>query len=227
MGIVQSLNIGARRPVAAKSGWTGIDKLPTTGPVAVRAPGPKGTGAGGLLGDVICDVENHGGDDQALYAYAREDLDWWQRELGEPLRSGSFGENLTTSGIDTTEALIGEQWRIGEHVLLQVTSPRIPCSTFAVWMRDRGWLKTFTRRGVPGAYLRVLAPGDIRAGDPVSIEFRPAHRVTIGVTFRALTLEPDLLGTLLEARDYLADDIIQRARDRQPFNLFPEVDQPV
>ena len=96
-------------------------------------------------------------------------------------------------------------------MLLQVTSPRIPCVTFAAWMRPNGWLKTFTQRAVPGAYLRVLAPGDIQAGDPVSIEFRPAHRVTIGVTFRALTLEPDLLGTLLEARDYLADAIIRRA----------------
>src|SRR5919108_3138028 len=137
MPTLQSLNIGAPRPIAAKSGWTGIDKLPTAGPVAVRAPGPKGSGAGGLSGDAICDVESHGGDDQAVYAYAREDLDWWQRELAEPLRSGSFGENLTTFGLDVSGALIGEQWRIGGHVLLQVTGPRIPCATFAVWMRRR------------------------------------------------------------------------------------------
>jgi MOSC domain-containing protein YiiM len=225
MATLQSLNIGLRKAIAAKSGWSGIDKLPTDGPVAVRAPGPKGTGAGGIVGDAICDVESHGGDDQALYAYGREDLDWWQRELGEPLRSGSFGENLTTSGIDTTQALIGEQWRIGEHLLLQITGPRIPCATFAVWMRDRGWLKTFTRRAVPGAYLRVLVPGHIQARDPIAIAFRPDHGVTIGVTFRAITLEPDLLATLLEARDYLPHDIIQRARLRQPFDLFPEIDE--
>jgi MOSC domain-containing protein YiiM len=227
MATVQSLNIGARRPVAAKSGWTGIDKRPTAGPVAVRAPGPKGTGAGGLIGDAICDTRNHGGDDQALYAYAREDLDWWQRELGEPLRSGSFGENLTTLGLDITGALIGEKWRIGESVLLQVTAPRIPCATFAAWMRHQGWLKTFTRRAVPGAYLRVLTPGAIQAGDPLSIEFRPDHCVTVGVTFRALTLEPDLLSTLLDASDYLEAEIIRRARRRQPFDVVPEVDHPV
>ena len=140
----------------------GIDKRPVAGPLAVRAPGPKGTGAGGLSGDAICDTASHGGDDQALYAYAREDLDWWQAELGTPISSGSFGENLTTVGLDTTCALIGEQWRIGASVLLQVTAPRIPCRTFAVWMRRHGWLKTFTRRAVPGLYLRVLSPGDIQ-----------------------------------------------------------------
>jgi MOSC domain-containing protein YiiM len=204
-----SLNIGVRKAIAAKSGWTGIDKRPTVGPVAVRAPGPKGTGAGGIAGDAICDVESHGGDDQALYAYAREDLDWWASELGVELNPGSFGENLTTLGLDTTGALIGEQWRIGTDVLLQVTSPRIPCVTFAAWMRDHGWLKKFTQRAVPGAYLRILAPGEIQAGEPITVEFRPAHRVTIGSTFRALTLEPDLLASLLEARDYLADDIIR------------------
>jgi MOSC domain-containing protein YiiM len=219
MATVQSLNIGARRPIAAKAGWTGIDKLPTAGPVAVRAPGPKGTGAGGLLGDAICDVASHGGDDQAVYAYAREDLDWWQRELAEPLRSGSFGENLTTLGLDITGALIGEKWRIGASLLLQVTSPRIPCATFAVWMRRRGWLKTFAQRAIPGAYLRVLTPGEIQAGDPIAVEFRPDHRVTVGMTFRALTLEPDLLSTLLEAADYLEAETVDRAHRRQPFDL--------
>lgn len=209
MSALLSLNIGARKAIAAKSGWTGIDKRPTAGPVAVSAPGAKGTGAGGIAGDAICDVENHGGDDQALYAYAREDLDWWQGELGVELKPGSFGENLTTLGLDTTGALIGETWRIGKDVLLQVTSPRIPCVTFATWMRDHGWLKKFTQRAVPGAYLRIVAPGDIQAGDPIAIEFRPAHQVTIGLTFRALTLEPDLLASLLVARDYLSDDLIR------------------
>jgi len=222
LATLQSLNIGAPRSIAAKSGRTGIDKLPTAGPVTVRAPGPKGTGAGGLAGDAICDTVHHGGDDQALYAYAREDLDWWQRELGEPLRSGSFGENLTTLGIDTTAALIGETWRIGGSAVVQVTSPRIPCSTFAAWMRHTGWLKTFTRRAVPGAYLRVLTPGAIQAGDPISIEFRPDHSVSVGLTFRALTLEPQLLGTLLGASDYLVQDVVQRVRRRQPFDLFPD-----
>ena len=121
MALVQSVNVGVLRSVGRQSSATGIDKVPSTKPVMVTAPGPKGTGTGGLAGDVICDVTHHGGDNQAVYAYAREDLDWWQAELGEPLRSGMFGENLTTLGLDITEALIGETWRIGEDVVLQVT----------------------------------------------------------------------------------------------------------
>ena len=95
---------------------------------------------------MICDAKNRGGGSQAVYAYAREDLDWWEAELGEPLRSGRFGENLTMAGLEVTDALIGEIWRVGDSAVLQVTGPRIPCATFVVWMNRKGWLKEFTRR---------------------------------------------------------------------------------
>jgi MOSC domain-containing protein YiiM len=206
------LNISTGRPIAAKSGTTGIDKLPTAGPIKVAAPGRKGVGGSGLAGDVISDRKHHGGADQAVYAYAREDLDWWQSEIGGPLRSGMFGENITTFGLDVTGALIGERWRIGQDVLLEVTSPRIPCATFAVWMDQKGWLKRFTARATPGAYLRVLEPGEISSGDAVAIEFRPNHRVTIGLTFRALTLEQALLPCLLDASEYLVEELGEQAR---------------
>jgi MOSC domain-containing protein YiiM len=172
---------------------------------------------------VICDVEHHGGDAQAVYAYAREDLDRWA-ELGEPLRSGLFGENLTTSGLDVTGALIGETWRIGANVVLQVTSPRVPCATFAAWINRKGWLKSFARAALPGAYLRVLAGGEIRAGDPVAVEFRPSHTVTVGTTFRALTLEPELCGAILEASEYFDEEIVRRAERRDPFLTLSDVD---
>lgn len=220
--MVQSVNVGSRRPIRTKSGFTGIDKAPIRGSVAVAAPGPKGSGGSGLAGDAICDVEDHGGDDQAVYAYAREDLDWWESEVERSLSPGAFGENLTTIGLDVTGARIGETWRIGDDVVLQVASPRIPCATFAVWMGRKGWLKTFSRAARPGAYLRVLAPGEIRAGDPVTIELRLDHGVTIGTTFRALTLEPELLPGLLEAREYLEPELLQRATRRQPFVLSDE-----
>jgi MOSC domain-containing protein YiiM len=189
------------RPNGAKSvGVTGIDKQPAAGPVLVRAPGPKTTGLGsGLVGDTICDIAHHGGDDQALYAYAREDLDAWESELGRTLTGGVFGENLTTAGLDVTGALIGERWRIGERVVVEVSVPRIPCGTFAEWMAEHGWIKRFTIRAVPGAYLRVVDSGEIRAGDPITVLSRPDHEVTVGVTFRALTREPELLPRLLTA----------------------------
>ncbi|QDL71374.1 MOSC domain-containing protein [Streptomyces malaysiensis subsp. malaysiensis] len=184
-------------------GGTGIDKRPTDSPVRVTAPGPKGRAGSGLVGDTVCDTRHHGGDDQAVYAYAREDLDVWERELGRELANGAFGENLTTSGIDVNGALIGERWRVGGELLLEVTSPRIPCRTFAGWLGERGWVKRFTRAAVPGAYLRVLVPGEIRSGDPVEIVHRPDHEVTVAFLFRAETMERELLPRVLAAGDAL------------------------
>ena len=196
---------------------TGIDKRPVDGPVAVAAPGPKGTGEVGLAGDRVWDVNHHGGVDQAVYAYAREDLDHWEAELGRSLTSGMFGENLTTAGVDVTGALIGERWRIGGDVVLEVSCPRIPCGTFAGWMESTGWIKRFTRAALPGAYLRVLAPGEIRAGDQVEIVHRPDHGVTVALSFRAMTLQPDLLPLLLLA-DALPRESRERARKRTAAN---------
>lgn len=201
--------------VAAPGGATGIDKRPIDDAVAVRAPGPMHDGLGsGLVGDVIGDRKVHGGDDQAVYAYAREDLDRWQRTLGRELPNGMFGENLTTSGLDVTDARIGEQWAVGTSGLrLEVSRPRIPCRTFADRLAVRGWVKTFTAAAVPGAYLRVLDAGPVRAGDLVEVVHRPAHDVTIGVVFRAMTNEPELLPRLLEI-EALPDEIRQTARTR-------------
>jgi MOSC domain-containing protein YiiM len=210
-----SVNLGVpRSSPATRVGVTGIDKRPVDGPVEVRAPGPKASGlGGGAVGDRILDGRHHGGDDQALYAYAREDLDEWAAALGRELSGGVFGENLTTRGLDVTGALIGERWRVGPEVLLEVSVPRIPCNTFAHWMDERDWIKRFTERAAPGAYLRVLRAGQVRAGDPVEVVERPGHDVTIGVTFRALTLEPDLLPRLLAA-DALPEDALAKARRR-------------
>ncbi|MDT4987425.1 MAG: hypothetical protein QOI74_1519 [Micromonosporaceae bacterium] len=208
MANVLSVNVAVPRanPAKAQVGVTGIDKRPVTGPVPVRAPGPQGTGAGsGLVGDQIFDVAHHGGDDQAVYVYAREDLDAWQVELGRQLSAGAFGENLTTEGLAVTDALIGERWQVGTGVVLEVAIPRIPCGTFAHWMAEQGWIKTFTRRAWPGAYLRVITPGEVRAGDPIVVRSRPEHDVTVGVTFRALTREPELLPRLLHIAELPAD----------------------
>jgi MOSC domain-containing protein YiiM len=180
---------------------TGIDKRPTDLAVVVRAPAVVADGAGsGLEDDAIGDRNVHGGEDQAVYAYAREDLDWWQGTLGRELANGQFGENLTTRGIDVTGARIGEQWHIGtDGLVLEVSSPRIPCRTFAAWIDQQGWVKTFTVQAVPGAYLRVISPGAVRQGDRITVHNRPGHEVTVGLAFRALTREPDLLPRLLDA----------------------------
>jgi len=209
-----SVNVGRPRVNPWKGlSATGIDKQPVDGPVAVSAPGPKGDGDVGLAGDRVYDVKNHGGTDQAVYAYAREDLDGWEPELGRPLPNGVFGENLTTSGLNVNDALIGERWRIGSDVVLEVSCARIPCATFQGWLERDGWIKRFTQAARPGAYLRVIEPGDIRADDPIEIVHRPEHDVTVAVVFRAMTVEPDLLPRLLLA-DALPEEGKELARRR-------------
>src|SRR5476649_2608756 len=180
--LVLSVNLARVRlnPDKREVGVTGIDKIPTSESILVRAPGTRSGGLGsGLVGDMVCDRRNHGGDTQAVYAYAREDLDYWEPVLGRTLPGGVFGENLTTMGVDVNGALIGERWRIGDQLELQVTAPRIPCGTFRAWVAERGWLRTFTVAALPGTYLSVVSPGHVRAGDPLTVVHRPAHGVTI------------------------------------------------
>jgi MOSC domain-containing protein YiiM len=209
-----SVNVGRPRPNPWKGlSATGIDKRSVDGPVAVTAPGPKGTGEVGIAGDRAHDVKHHGGTDQAVYAYAREDLDAWAAELGRSLQNGDFGENLTTSGLDVNGALIGERWRIGPDVVLEVSCPRKPCVTLQGRLGIEGFIDRFTRAARPGAYLRVIEPGDIRAGDPVTIVGRPAHDVTVELAFRALTREPGLLPRL-SAADALPEEIKAMVRRR-------------
>jgi MOSC domain-containing protein YiiM len=181
-------------PVDVKPADTGIDKRPADGPVRL--------GRLGVDGDTICDTANHGGADQAVYAYAAEDTAWWQAQLAGELRfslgAGALGENLTVSGVAVTDAVVGELWQIGS-ALLQVSVPRIPCSTFAAfWQVDR-LVRRFTEAARPGAYLRVLIEGEVQAGDVVTVLDRPGHGLTIGETFRALTGDRSLAPKLLTA----------------------------
>ncbi|MEU5313091.1 MOSC domain-containing protein [Streptomyces sp. NPDC021562] len=214
---MQLLSVNLGRPTPSPhtdqvDGVTGIDKRPVDGPVRVAAPGPKGVAGSGLAGDAVCELRHHGGDDQAVYAFAREDLDDWERELGRALGNGCFGENLTTVGLNVSGALIGERWRVGSEVVLEVTSGRVPCRTFQGHLGERGWVKRFTRKGATGAYLRVIEPGEIRAGDPIEIVHLPDHGVTAAMEFRATTTERELLPRLLAAGAALHPEALARAR---------------
>lgn len=220
MARLDSVNVGSPAPNPYKTVQsTGIDKRPVHGPVEVRDPGPRTTGLGsGLIGDFIGDVANHGGSNQALYAFAREDLDDWTQRLGRDLPNGLFGENLTTLGIDVNAARLGDVWRVGA-VLLQVTGPRVPCSTFRGWVGEIGWLRTFTQVARPGPYLRVLQPGTIQGGDLLTVERQPQHDVTVSLAYRALTAEPELLPVLLDAGEYLLDEFRELVAARRPYDL--------
>jgi len=164
---------------AGTVGTTAIDKGPVDHPVKV--------GRYGAYADVQADRKHHGGPEQALYAYAAEDVAFWEDELGRDLPPGVFGENLRTEGIDVNAARIGEVWRIGDTVEVEVTKPRFPCATFARWMGpelERGWVKRFGASGRVGPYLKVLRTGTIVAGDEITVVSRPDAAPTILDVFR-------------------------------------------
>jgi MOSC domain-containing protein YiiM len=189
MGRVISVNTGrAQEAPWIRAGRTAIDKRPVAGRLHV--------GRLGVEGDEQADKANHGGAEQAVYVYAREDLAWWAESLGRDLRDGLFGENITTTGIDVNGAWIGERWRLGT-ALVQVTSTRIPCATFRGWTGEKGWVKRFAQAGRPGAYLRVLEEGTVGAGDEVSVLDRPDVRVTVAEAMRAFYGDDELMQRLL------------------------------
>lgn len=203
--VLRSVNVGVPQPLDwADIGRTAIDKRPVAGPVRASRLG--------LAGDQVADVKHHGGVDQAVYAFAREDLDRWTELLGEPIRDGGFGENLTTSGYDVNAAVVGERWRVGS-VLLEVASIRTPCQDFKGWLGvggydTTGWVKRFTAEGRPGPYLRVVEEGELQAGDEVEVVDRPGHGVTVSHMFRALMTDRSLLPDLLAV-----DNLVDEARE--------------
>jgi MOSC domain-containing protein YiiM len=190
---VVSVNVGKPRQLSVRRGrpmMSAIIKEPVDGPVRVEGVN--------LAGDAQADLRVHGGPDKAVYAYAREDSDWWARELGREIPDGMFGENLTVEGVDVSGAIIGERWRIGA-VELEVAQPRLPCVKLGLRFGDPKMVKRFAEAGRPGAYLRILAEGELGAGDEIAISDRPEHGVTIAQVARAIMLDETLLRTAAAA----------------------------
>ena len=176
-GSVLSVNVGGVRQFEyhGRPAVSAIWKSPVAGRVAARGVN--------LEGDDQADREAHGGPHKAVYAYAIEDARWWAEELGRSLEYGELGENLTTEGIEVTNALVGERWEIGSTVL-EVSEPRVPCWRLAVRMEDNGFPRRFTKAGRPGTYLRIAVEGALGSGDEIRIVERPDHNLTIGDVFR-------------------------------------------
>ncbi len=195
---VVSTNVAVRREdPSGRHDYTGIDKQPRE-LIDVVKPGPNYGDGSGVVADSIGDQKHHGGADKAIYAFAREELDWWEDQLGRSLPSGSFGENLTTEGIVWKDVLINQRLRIGS-TLLEVSVPRQPCATFSGWIGERGWLKTFTQHGEAGAYLRVIEPGQINTGEKIELLDAPAHDITMGMAFAAKMGDKELARRVVEA----------------------------
>ena len=177
-----------------KPNRSGIRKLPVAGRVVVHPLG--------LDGDVQVNRKHHGGEGQAVYAYAQEDADFWVAELGRELPPGRFGENLRTTGLDLVGALLGERWRIGT-ALFEVTAWRIPCANFARFWDVPDLVKRFAAHGATGAYLRVLETGEIGAGDAVDVVFHPDHGITVGAGFSIVMNHASRLPELAPALHHL------------------------
>jgi MOSC domain-containing protein YiiM len=210
MASLASVNVGRPRPISyrGKQVKTGIWKEPVDGRVAVRGVNVEG--------DEQADRKVHGGVDKAIYAYSREDYEWWEGELSRSMEPGTFGENLTTSGVDLNEAVIGERWRVGSAVL-EVSEPRFPCFKLGVKMGTQGFIKRFAKARRPGTYLRIVEEGEIGAGDQIEVIERPEHGVTIGEFAEAYLGDRDGLERVLTA-DRLSDSWrswILDARDKR------------
>jgi MOSC domain-containing protein YiiM len=202
-GAVVSVNLAVVRTdpfTRVKSGRSGIDKRPASGPVRLEVDG--------AVGDTICDTANHGRPEQAVYAYAVDDLDFWANELQRPLEPGNVGENLTLRGVDCSRAVVGERWQVG-HAVLRVTGPRTPCRVFAGFLDVPDLIKRFFAAGRPGAYLAVEQPAAVSAGDAVTVLDRPSHGVTVADLLAATGGRRELLAHIAGARD----DLGPRGRD--------------
>jgi MOSC domain-containing protein YiiM len=187
MARVVSVNVGQPRQIGVRRGrplMSSIVKDPVDG--RVRATGAN------LEGDRQADLTVHGGADKAVYAYAAEDIAWWAQVLERPeVAPGWFGENLTTEGIDVTQAVVGERWRIGDAEF-GVSQPRLPCAKLGLRFGDPRMVKAFARASRPGAYLRIIVEGTVGAGDAIELLHRPDHGVTVELVSKAFLIDPSL-----------------------------------
>ena len=189
---VVTVNVGRVRTIRVGDRviTTAIWKKPVSGPIEVSGVN--------LRGDEQADRTVHGGPDKAVYAYALEDTAWWEAELGRPQGPGAFGENLSLRGVDVSNARIGERWAIGS-TLLEVRQPRLPCFKLALRHDEPSLVRRFARADRPGAYLAIIEPGEIAAGDAVRVVERPDHDVTIALVARVFLKEPGDSRRLLAA----------------------------
>jgi MOSC domain-containing protein YiiM len=207
MGRLVSVNVGHPQPVGLRRGRTvrsAIGKAPVAGRVRVAGVNVEG--------DDQADRSVHGGPDKAVYAYAAVDAAWWAAELGRELGPGAFGENLTVEGVDVTGAVIGERWRIGT-VELEVCQPRFPCFKLGLRFGDARMLKRFTHAARPGAYLRIVAEGELATGDAIEVRDRPDHGITIALVSRAVLTDRGLLAQAAAAPE-LAEQLAVWMRER-------------
>lgn len=197
---VLSVNLARPKPEPGGKGYrTGIDKRPVER-IDVVQPGPSYGDGSGVAGDHVGDAQHHGGANKAVYAFAREELDWWEGELQRGLSDGTFGENLTTQDLELERLRINQRLRVGDEVVLEVSVPRTPCATFAGHLGERAWARRFTEHGRCGVYLRVIVPGTVEAGAGIELLDPPVHDVDMVTAFAAAMGDDEAARQVVEAR---------------------------
>jgi MOSC domain-containing protein YiiM len=202
---IVSVNVGTPRQISVRRGrpmMSAIVKEPVEGPVRVEGVN--------LAGDDQADRRVHGGPDKAVYAYAREDSDWWAAQLGREILDGMFGENLTTEDLEVSGAVIGERWQIGTTVL-EVCQPRLPCSKLGLRFGDLKMVKRFGEASRPGAYLRIITEGELQRGDEITVLSRPGHGITVANVADAILVDDSLMAHVAGAPE-LARDLAEQLR---------------
>src|SRR3954453_19733185 len=200
MAHIVPVNVGTPQPLSSRRGrtlYSAITKHPVEGPIRVEGVN--------LVGDDQADRSVHGGPDKAVYAYAREDADWWEDVLGIDIPNAMFGENVTVEGVDVSGAVIGERWRMGT-VELEVCQPRLPCSKLGLRFGDLSMVKAFAQASRPGAYMRIVTEGELQAGDEITITHRPGHGVTLALVADAILKDPSLAARAASAPE-LSDEL--------------------
>lgn len=192
VGGIVSVNVGEVREIIyrGRSRTTAIWKQPVPGRVPISGEQ--------VSGDHQADLTVHGGQSKAVYSYAAEDYAWWSGELGATLGAGTFGENLTTTGIELSDLRIGERVRAGT-ALLEVTQPRFPCWKLGFRMGTQKFPRRFLEAARAGAYFAVVEDGEVAAGDGIESVSRPAHPVTVGLIAQLNNDDRPLAALLMDA----------------------------
>ena len=97
------------------------------------------------------------------------------REGGFDVAPGRMGENITTRGVDLLGLPAGARLRLGDEAVIEVTGLRNPCGQLNGV--QAGLMAATLDRDADGNLVRkagvmaiVLAGGDVRPGDAISVE---------------------------------------------------------
>jgi MOSC domain-containing protein YiiM len=174
-----SLNVGLPRTLhfGNMDVTTSIFKSAVPGPLLLRRMN--------LDGDLQSDLSVHGGKNKAVYAYPSEHYNYWREQLPDfEFAWGNFGENFTTEGLFEEDALIGDQYRIGE-AMVKVAQPRMPCYKLGIRFARADMVKRFHASRRSGIYFSVVEEGMVDVGDTFERIHEDQRRISIADINRA------------------------------------------